>query len=106
DPMESIEKLRDEKKIIKTMSDDQIRKLLDVCGKETFVGYRNFVFILMLLDTGLRLDEALNINLSNIYWDERMIKVFGKSSKERYVPFGTALMELLHEYLRMRGTLE
>lgn len=102
-PIESVEKLIEHKTIIKTLSQDQIAKLIAVPDVNTYVGFRNYTFILLLLDTGLRLDEALNITLTDIDWKRRLIKVSGKGRKDRFVPATEKMMGLLKSFINRRS---
>jgi hypothetical protein len=42
--------------------------------------------MLLLLDTGLRIEEALGLKWSDVNWDDLLVKVLGKGSKKRIVP--------------------
>jgi integrase/recombinase XerD len=102
-PMESVDKLVEDKRIIRTLSRDQAQRLLDIPNRSTPAGYRNYVFMLLLLDTGMRLEEALSFGVEDIYWQERVIQVFGKNRHERVIPFSEVLSVHLLEYLELRG---
>jgi site-specific recombinase XerD len=66
---------------------------------------RDQLILELLYSTGIRLSELVNINLSDISIVQRQIKVTGKGSKQRIVPFGTSVMEPLNEYLSLRELL-
>lgn len=102
-PMESIDKLVEDKRIIRTLSRDQVQVLLDAPNRSTPVGFRNYVFLLLLLDTGMRLEEALSFCVEDIFWQERVIQVFGKNRQERVIPFSEVLAVHLLEYMGLRG---
>lgn len=102
-PFKNIDDLRTEKLIVRTFTDRQLRIILDTPNKNTFTGYRDYVLMLLFLETGIRLSEALNLRLTDILWDEGRIKVYGKGRKERYVPFQTTLEKHLRNYIRIRG---
>jgi integrase/recombinase XerC len=50
----------------------------------------------------MRLNELVNLKISDIDFYNQSIKVLGKGNKERLIPFGRELNELLKEYLKMR----
>lgn len=102
-PTESVDKLAEEKRVLRTLSRDQVKAILDVPNRSTPVGYRNYVFLLLILDTGLRLEEAFSFDVEDVYWQERVIKVFGKGRKERLVPFSDLLAIHMREYLELRS---
>jgi integrase len=51
--------------------------------------------VLLVLDTGLRISEALGLRDSNIDFDNLILRVFGKGQKERLVPFSPELRKTL-----------
>jgi len=92
-----INKVKEKRKVIEPFSDMQIKLLLKQPDKKTFPGLRDFTLIYLLLDTGIRIQEALNICKEDI--KEGFIKVTGKGNKERVVPIGQACRNALNEYL-------
>lgn len=98
-------RMKSERRIIETFSRADIQQLLAVPNKSKFTGYRDFVIMLTLLDTGIRVSEAEGILIPNINWKDRVIKVFGKGRKERFVPFQKTLARHLKEYISIRGLL-
>lgn len=95
-----------EKRIIETFSRAQLKALLDVPDRATFTGYRDYVAMLIMLDTGVRVSELVGIRMSDINYAERTIKIRGKGRKERLVPFQTTLERHLRTYEEIRGYLE
>jgi len=61
-------------------------------------GYRDMVIVLTLLDTGLRVNELINLKMDNVWLEEGLIKVLGKGNKERLVPIGKQIRKLLWCY--------
>lgn len=57
----------------------------------------------LFYSTGIRLSELINLKISNINFSNKTIKVFGKGSKERIVPFGKNAEESINEYLKIRA---
>lgn len=55
--------------------------------------------LFLILDTGLRISEALHIRTCDVDFDRRMIRVLGKGGKEREVPFGRKSAELLQRLM-------
>jgi site-specific recombinase XerD len=86
------------KKIMTTFSQSQLESLLGVMNGSA-EGYRDMVIILTLLDTGLRVNELINLKVENIWLDEGLIKVLGKGNKERLVPIGKQIRKLLWRYI-------
>lgn len=71
---------------------DALENSIDVSKWE---GHRNRAIIEVLFSCGLRVSELVTLKLTNLYTDERYVRVLGKGSKERLVPISSkALKEL------------
>ncbi|GIQ63553.1 tyrosine recombinase XerC [Paenibacillus cisolokensis] len=105
-PFSGIKLIKTEKRVIETFSKEQIRRLLEIHDRQTFTGYRNYVFMSFLLETGARVSEAVGIRTTDIQWRERLVKLDGKGRKERLVPFQSRMERHLREYLKIRGLLD
>lgn len=86
-PMDKVEKVRLPRRLIETLSQEQVEALLAQCGR-SFNGARVRAMMLVLVDCGLRASELCGLTLEDVSWDEGTLKVMGKGSKERRVPFG------------------
>ena len=49
---------------------------------------------------GTRVSELINIKISDLFFDEDVIRVFGKGSKERIVPIGSSAVKWINKYLK------
>lgn len=105
-PTEDIRLLKTERKVPQTFTREQLEKLFGETDKNTFTGYRDYVAMLMLLETGVRISELIGVRLTDIMWKDHVIKVYGKGRKERFVPFQKTLAKHLKEYVTIRGLLE
>jgi integrase/recombinase XerD len=107
DPTKGIEKLKEPMHYPRTLSDEQVVALVNAIAKhaDTFVGLRDLTFVCLLLDTGLRLNEALNLKLSDIDLSQGFVRVIGKGNKDRFVPIGESVKVVLHRYLLRRMTV-
>ena len=54
---------------------------------------------MLLLDTGLRISELVNLKMDDVHMDEGYLKVMGKGKKERIVPVGNNAQRALQRYL-------
>ncbi len=104
-PMRNIQPPRTTKKLRLPLTQDDVSKLLSVPNKKTFCGFRDYVLLVMFLDTGLRLNEVLTMKMSDANFEEATFVVMGKGRKERKVPFGQTLKGLLIRYLQLRGNI-
>jgi len=101
-PVAGIAKLKEPRRIIQTLSADQVRALVEQPDLRSPVGHRNRCFLLILLDTGLRLSEALGLRVGEVDLEGGVAKVLGKGSKERLVGLSPGLVSELRPYLRRR----
>ena len=102
-PLKFIDYPKYTKKIPEYIYDSQLEKLLNEKTSENIeIELRNKLIIYLLLDTGVRVSELVNIKVSDIDIEERIIRVLGKGSKERFVFFTSKTKELLVYYLSKR----
>lgn len=78
---------------------DELIAAIDLSSKE---GERNRAIIETLYSCGLRVSELINLRLSNILKEEGFIRVIGKGSKERLVPFGKTVERYINYYQEHR----
>jgi len=95
-PILAIEAPKVEKVILPSLTPEQLDYLMEQA--ETI---RDKAIISLFADSGLRLSELANINLHNIDWQHRLIKVRCKGSKEGLAPFGQRTAKLLREWLSL-----
>jgi len=98
-PFDRVKIPRPPGKIIPAFSDSQFHGLLNAIDTRTAEGYRDYIIILTLLDTALRVSELCNLKLGNLWLDEGMLKVVGKGNKERLIPIGKQVQRLLWRYI-------
>ncbi len=87
------------KKVICTLSNEEIATILRTFNSSSHSQIRNKVIFMLLLDTGLRIGELINLKLDDINIDEGLMKVLGKGKKERMVPIGNKAQKALQSYL-------
>lgn len=98
-PMTALKVPKAPKKVIETFSQEQIKKMISILDLKTPAGYRDYTIILILLDTGIRLSELINLEIDNIDLQQSTFLVTGKGNKERVVPFGTQVRRAIWRYL-------
>jgi len=103
-PTRNINQPKTPKKYPRVLNKEQTNKLIKTAknNNKTWAGYRNYAVILTFLDTGLRLSELINAKLSDINFNERSLRVFGKGAKERMVFFGFQTYKALRRWMKMR----
>ena len=93
---------RREKKLPQTVSEHEIEDLMNLVDRTTTEGVRDQAILELLYGTGIRLRELVAINLTHIDLRRRQVRVMGKGSKERIVPFGRQAKDALEKYLNVR----
>lgn len=83
--------------LIPTFTTEHVEKMLATCDQSTTEGFRNYVILLVFLDTGMRLSELCGLQVSDIH--ERYVKVFGKGRKEREIGLHPEVGKLLWKYV-------
>ena len=78
-------------------------RLLEGPDKKNPLGLRDLAILETLYSTGIRVAELVGLNLSDIDFDQQLIKVLGKGNKERIVPIGRHALEAINEYLEAVG---
>ena len=87
------------RKVVTTLSDEEIRAILGVLAPVNSSNARNQTIIMLLLDTGLRMGEVINLKVDDVHMNEVLLKVMGKGKKERIVPMGSNAQRALQRYL-------
>ena len=105
-PVSNIEAPKIERKLPKVLTLDQINQLIKSVDLNQQFGQRNKTIIEVLYGTGIRVSELINLKLSNIFFEENIIKVTGKGNKERFVPLGKKASDEIKSYLKDRDQLK
>ena len=88
-----------EKKLPKVIYSNELDTILKVPDRTTVLGLRDALILELLYSTGVRVSELVNICISDINFNKKEIKIFGKGSKERIVLYGNTCSNLLDEYI-------
>ncbi len=78
---------------------EELEELLEAIDLHTDVGVRNRCMLEVMYACGLRVSEVKNLTRKQIQLDEQVLRIIGKGSKERLVPFYPVVKELLMQYL-------
>jgi len=104
-PFNVINSLKKEKKLPEYFKYNEYIELIDSIDVSNNLGIRNKCLFEILLCTGCRVNELVNIKLNDIDINLREIKVLGKGNKERIVYIGSYAIDSLKEYLNIRDFL-
>ncbi|MBR3604857.1 MAG: tyrosine recombinase [Candidatus Gastranaerophilales bacterium] len=88
------------KRLPKVLNITEIDKILSSNLNE-----KEYAIVELLYSAGIRVSELTELELKNIDFNQRIIKVFGKGSKERIIPITTKCATVLKNYLKKRGLI-
>lgn len=87
------------KLIIKVLTDEEVKEILSTINFNTSAGARNYSMLLLMLDSGLRLSEVIELKIPDIDIEHGRVWINGKGSKERIVPIGSRSQKYLRRYI-------
>jgi site-specific recombinase XerD len=87
------------KKVITTLSDDEIRSIMASFDPSNPLDQRNQTIFMLLFDTGMRIGELTDLKMENLRMNEGFLKVLGKGNKERLIPLGNNAQKAIQKYL-------
>lgn len=101
-----VQKVRSQRVVrnkVKYMSETALKLLLEQPDPNTRCGRRNRFFMILLYDTGARIQEILDLKLRDIHLNDQIpcIYLTGKGNKTRAVPLMEKTIAHLHEYMKM-----
>ena len=106
-PMDMVEQIKYKSKIKQPLDKKEIDNIKCAISNEknNMIKLRNTSIIQLFLDSGLRVSELSSINISDINFDKKEIKVLGKGNKERIVLFSDDTSNKIKEYLICRNII-
>lgn len=108
DPAADVERPSVAQGLPKALREEEITTLLDAVVGEDGVGRRDRAMLEALYGTGMRISELVGLGLADVDLADRLVRVFGKGSKERIVPLGRHAHDALRDWLSPagRGSME
>ena len=103
DPSADVEGIRVPAGIPHPLSEDEVAALLAAPPTNEPVGLRDRAMLELLYATGARISEACGLSLGDFDHEEQLVRLFGKGSKERIVPYGRYAAAALAEWLGPSG---
>ncbi len=104
-PARSVATPKREKHLPSVLQPSDVVLLLEQPDTSTPLGIRDRAFLEVLYASGLRISELVGIDIEDIELRAKLVKVRGKGSKERIVPFGSKAEESIRIWLAARGGL-
>ncbi len=103
DPSADLEGVRVPAGLPKALSEPEVTALIEAASGLDPVGRRDRAMLELLYATGMRVSELCGLSLSDLDLAEQVVRVMGKGSKERLVPYGRAAGVALEGWLGPRG---
>ena len=98
DPTTLLEAPKLKRALPDVLSFDEIENVISQIDLSTAEGTRNKAILETLYSCGLRVSEAVNLKLSQLFLDVGFIRVLGKGNKERLVPIGDSAIKYINIY--------
>lgn len=98
---EKVKNMKHPKTVIRTFDKSEIRRMLGCYHDNDFQSIRNKTILILFFDTGIRLNELIQLKDSDIHSDYLLIH--GKGDKERIVPKSAVVSKWLEKYRRVRN---
>ena len=99
DPTLKLQSAKQALRVPKMMSEAQVEALLAAPAEDTPLGLRDRAMLELMYASGLRVSELVGLKTFHASLNEGVLRVMGKGSKERLVPFGQVAREWIVRYL-------
>jgi integrase/recombinase XerD len=100
DPSEQVQSPYHSVSLPKSLSENDVERLLDAPETSGFLGFRDRTMLELLYATGIRVSELVDLKLSQLGLVQGCLRVIGKGSKERLTPMGEVALDWLERYLQ------
>lgn len=84
------------------LSVDEVNDIMNSVDQSKWGGVRDRAILELLYGCGLRVSEVSDVRISNVYLQEKFVRIVGKGNKERVVPMGDPAAEAITAYLAVR----
>lgn len=101
-PVSSIKTPKQEKKLPKCLTIEQVQKLLSTPDDTHWLGARDRAMLETIYSTGVRVGELVDLDIDDVDFLAGMLHIRGKGKKERLAPIGQRAMIAIKRYLMMR----
>lgn len=106
DPTELLEWPKIGEHLPEVLSVEEVDRLEQACDLSKWEGQRNRTIIEVLFSCGLRVSELINLRLSDLFLNEKFIRVMGKGKKERLVPISESAVKELQYWFMDRNMMK
>jgi integrase/recombinase XerD len=99
DPTLKLQAAKQPLRMPKSLTEPQVECLLNAPDTSNALGVRDRTMLELMYASGLRVSELVGLKVLNVSLSDNVLRVFGKGSKERLVPFGEVAGEWLMRYM-------
>jgi len=99
DPTLKLQSAKQALRVPKTLTEAQVEALLAAPDTSNALGLRDRTMLELMYASGLRVSELVDLRVFNVSLQDNVLRVLGKGSKERLVPFGEVAADWLRQYL-------
>ncbi len=99
DPTLKLQSAKQALRVPQTLSEAQVEALLAAPDTSNALGIRDRTMLELMYASGLRVSELVELGVFNVSLNDNVLRVLGKGSKERLVPFGEVAASWLRQYL-------
>ena len=105
DPTENLFRPKTVKSLPKVLEYHEVEKILSQPDESKKLGLRDKALLEIMYSCGLRVSEVISLKISDLLLQEGLIRVFGKGSKERFVPIGEKALKIVERYISSERNL-
>jgi integrase/recombinase XerD len=98
DPTENVDAPKRTRKLPDVLNPNEIELILEQPNANHVLGIRDKAILETLYATGIRVSELIGLKQTSVLFDQKIIRVFGKGSKERVVPIGRSALLWIRKY--------
>ena len=99
-PIEKVSSPKLAKNLPSVLTVEEVDSVLSKPDTKNKLGLRDKAVLELLYACGTRVSELINIKISDLFFDDEVIRVFGKGSKERIIPIGSSAVKWINKYLK------
>lgn len=99
-PAINLKSTKNARNLPSVLSFDEVDRILSKPKTSDKLELRDKAILELLYSSGLRVSELLNLKISDLFFNDEVIRVLGKGAKQRIVPIGSSAINWISEYLK------
>ena len=100
---EKIRRPKVPKRVVEYLTEEELKRIFNSVGQRSMRDLRFRAFISVLISTGCRISEALDLKVQGINWKKKEATIIGKGNKQRKLYFTKLSLGCIREYIEKRG---